>query len=57
MEARVDVNENDVVNVKVGDKASVKSMPTAIAGFTGPFTRSRTLENHRRRDSGRSDKL
>src|SRR5438067_12010608 len=24
MEARVDVNENDVVNVKVGDKASVK---------------------------------
>ena len=24
MEARVDVNENDVVNVKVGDKANVK---------------------------------
>src|SRR5438094_6399779 len=24
MEARVDVNENDVVNVKVGDKAEVK---------------------------------
>src|SRR5258708_3534231 len=24
MEARVDVNENDVVNVKVGDKASIK---------------------------------
>src|SRR3954451_2631749 len=24
MEARIDVNENDVVNVKIGDKASVK---------------------------------
>src|SRR5207248_1727156 len=24
MEARVDVNENDVVNVKTGDKASIK---------------------------------
>src|SRR5213075_2397047 len=24
MEARVDVNENDVVNVKIGDKAEVK---------------------------------
>jgi HlyD family secretion protein len=35
MEARVDVNENDVVNVKVGDKASVKIDAYAERRFKG----------------------
>jgi HlyD family secretion protein len=35
MEARVDVNENDVVNVKVGDKASVKIDAYADRKFHG----------------------
>lgn len=35
MEARVDVNENDVVNVKLGDKASVKIDAYGDRKFTG----------------------
>ena len=44
MEARVDVNENDVVNVKVGERPTSRSMPTAIENFTATFIKSPTLE-------------
>src|SRR6202047_4861784 len=36
MEARVDVNENDVVNVKIGDKANIKIDAYADRKFHGP---------------------
>src|SRR5206468_61018 len=37
MEARVDVNENDVVNVKIGDKAEVKIDAYGNRKFNGTF--------------------
>ena len=35
MEARVDVNENDVVNVKVGQKATISIDATVTASSKG----------------------
>ena len=40
MEARVDVNENDVVNVKFGQKATIISTPTATGSSKEQFSRS-----------------
>jgi len=42
MQAVVDVNENDVVNVKVGDKARVKSTPTPTGALMASFNKSQT---------------
>jgi len=40
MESRVDVNENDVVNVKLGDKAEIKIDAYGDRRFKGTFIKS-----------------